>query len=464
MKQLFVLGIFVALLFLIGCTEDTIQTSPTPQENKVVDAQKTIPNKENPNLTKKEESPVILKEEPPIATPPILTKQEPILPKESSLIEDTLFYISFIEELLDKYASIDSNIYHRSIGSFSSNKITKQDLCVELNSQKDAIKELYQNSLEKKSSNLMLFKEGLDKLKDSISENLNQLNTLLAKDISSFCSNDGSILLLDKIKDNLLTYSIRLDDISRSLYKIKQHISKNPTAQKIAHVGDSIEKGGMKVTLRKVTKNYVSWQCYYNQLRDSDDSDIFTDEEWKDIQKYQNAISYSPELSEKLYDELNQKYGKKVEDVDLKFLYLDWGYEITDQKLAKENLATRLQEEKRELQEIFRSGGSVYTGIVGYNNIAAISLYKENSPSFNPREYHNYYCSDLEKGGTYFSNWDLEWDLEGVVKEINIVYSGEIKVIIDFSSCVRNSAINIQHTEQGLICDNAYIFTVNLDD
>jgi len=123
LKQLFVLGIFVVLLFLIGCTENTIQTSLTPQENKVVDVQKTIPNKENPNLTKKEESPVILKEEPPITTPPILTKQEPILPKESSLKENTLSFTSFIEESLDKYTSIETKIY-QGINDFSSNKNT----------------------------------------------------------------------------------------------------------------------------------------------------------------------------------------------------------------------------------------------------------------------------------------------------------------------------------------------------
>ena len=37
----------MALLFLIGCTENTIQTSFSPQENKVVDAQKTTFNKES---------------------------------------------------------------------------------------------------------------------------------------------------------------------------------------------------------------------------------------------------------------------------------------------------------------------------------------------------------------------------------------------------------------------------------
>ena len=105
------------------------------------------------------------------------------------------------------------------------------------------------------------------------------------------------------------------------------------------------------------------------------------------------------------------------------------------------------------MQEISRSVGSVYTGIVGYNDINTISLYKENSPSFDPSEYPNYYCSDLEKSGTYFSNQELDG-----------VNSGEIKVIIDFSNCVGRSAINIQQTEQGLICDNTYIFTVNLDE
>ena len=35
MKPLFVLGIFVALLFLIGCTENTIQTSFSPQEKSL---------------------------------------------------------------------------------------------------------------------------------------------------------------------------------------------------------------------------------------------------------------------------------------------------------------------------------------------------------------------------------------------------------------------------------------------
>lgn len=449
MKPLFVLGIFVALLFLIGCTENTIQTSPTPQENKVVDVQKIIPNKENPNLTKKEEYPVILKEEPLIATPPILTKQEPILPKESSLKENTLSFTSFIEESLDKYTSIETKIY-QGINDFSSNKNTKEELCISLNSQKDASKELYLNFLERRYTNQMLFKIDLDNIKESVSENLKQFSGLLDKDVSSFCSSQGSILLLEKINDNLRTYSIRFRDTNFSLYKIKQRISKNPTTQTIAYLGDSIEKGGIKVTLNKVTKNYLSWQCSYNELRDRlRDSDVFTDEERKDIQKYQSSISSSSTLREQLIEELNKKYGNRVESEDLKFLYVDWSYEVTNQNLAKENLATRLRERKWALQEIYRSSGSVYTGTVGYNDINTISLYKENLPSFDPSEYYD--CSYL--GGTYFSN-----------QELGGVNSGEIKVIIDFSSCVRNSAINIQHTEQGLICDNAYIFTVNLDD
>ncbi len=298
----------------------------------------------------------------------------------------------------------------------------------------------------------MLFKIELDNIKESVSENLKQFSGLLDKDVSSFCSSQGSILLLNKINDNLLTYTLRFRETISSLNNIKQHISnnKNPSVPNIAHVGDSIEKGGIKVTLNKVTKNYLSWQCSYNELIDRlRDSDVFTDEERKDIQKYQSSISSSGTLREQLIEELNKKYGNRVGSEDLKFLYVDWSYEVTNQKLAKENLATRLRERKWALQEIYRSVGSVYTGTVGYNDINTVSLYKENLPSFDPSEYYDY--SYL--GGTSFSNQELDG-----------VNSGEIKVIIYFSNCVGNSAINIQHTEQGLICDNAYIFTVNLDD
>ena len=39
---------------------------------------------------------------------------------------------------------------------------------------------------------------------------------------------------------------------------------------------------------------------------------------------------------------------------------------------------------------------------------------------------------------------------------------GEVKLIIDFSDCIDNNDANIEQTEKGLICENAYIFTVDM--
>lgn len=358
-----------------------------------------------------------------------------------SLKKSTLAYIEFVDTIAKDSNSLNANSYNL-IGDYSNDKIDKKVLCDELDSNNKKIYDL-NIKLNKEPNEGLLLSNELKKLRNS---NLESQYANKAKQIKTFCEGDGSILSLTNLKNTFLDVS----SPSYLTYDLKNFISTSKgTNSKLKYgIGDTIEKSGIKVTLNSITKNYAHFDCSYSYI----DSGVFSDSEWKEISSYQSKINNRDSLSKQLISELNNKYSNKI-DNRYKFLYVDFDFTVTDKELVKSKLPHHLRWVE---DDVNRYGSDLYP-LGFFGEIKHVYLHKlgnKDMLSEYPLRYLMRECPSSVSvlGGSLFDN-----------NELGSFSSGEIKLIIDFSDCVNWDVANIEQTEKGLVCDNAYIFTIDMD-
>ena len=182
-------------------------------------------------------------------------------------------------------------------------------------------------------------------------------------------------------------------------------------------ISDTIEKNGIKVTLKEVKKNCFDVQACVLQSYVKSDAEnnfgstrIWGAEEWYDIRKYIYTGASDENLRKQVFNELNQKYGSRL-PYYRQYQYFDYTWE---------NVPIKLRENRK----------------------AFLSL-----PSRD-----------------YVSNEEYNMN-EGYVKGLFYLEPEErnekIKLIITFEGCGENKE-EIEAIETQGICPYTFVFNINL--
>jgi len=227
---------------------------------------------------------------------------------------------------LSKAIEVDTN---KMIDS----ELSKEQYCSSLDQAKEIIsksKTSFNNLTLPKD--ILLLNE-LEKLRNAIISKINLINSTF-KNTDKYCT-ENSILSLTNARDSLGRINWDYDNRNRPLeadpfsgsateswdqavYRIsndiKAKLSSSPKADSAAKntvysIGDTIDKGGLKVTLKSVQKDFIHYD--YSYLKDDRE---WTDAEWKEILNYQLKIGTENKESvrQQLIKELNDKYGSRV--------------------------------------------------------------------------------------------------------------------------------------------------------
>ncbi len=321
----------IALLFLVGCYDSPYETDDLTLDNFVSESpqEKAITQKQEPSTTNIEK--------------PIIQKEQS---KAKSPSEELL---NFLENTFSSFATI-SKESEDLINEFSSEKITKEELCSKLNAKEENFNPINSALANKNVGGDIALKERFNKLLSRLITIGKQMSTDF-ENVNSYCSG-GSILKLtdaesdfDRIARGYEMYYVdgsrtkpspwgstipSLETISVMFEQIRGLLqTSSGDTQESYGVGDTIEKNGLKVTLNEAKKNYASIEYSYFVP-----NSIWTDEEWLDIKKYFLGWSgaYETNIKKQMEAEINQKYYSKLPET-LKYQYFDYTVEGSTKEL-----------------------------------------------------------------------------------------------------------------------------------
>lgn len=413
-KKIIAFLVIISLLFLIGCTnippsdlKDTISNQVT---SKDADVKKEVVSKgvEKISETKPKEKPIIV---------------EP-LPKD---------IINLLEKTLITFADM-SYKSGNLIDNYSSKEVSKEELCNQLKADKKTFNELLQDLNELTlSDKLGALKPNFEDLKKEVLGYGNKIYSHFDNALN-YCS-DGSIIDLSDAETDFFTFSYDyshyydgkakspsnpfggsswenyMEIIANKFEELKKITPVNfptITEQKNQGIGDSIEKYGIKVTLNDVKKNYVDIMESY---REGD----WSNEEWKEIDKYQRTWinTYDNNFKKEMVDELNQKYASKV-PIYKQYQFFDYTYEL----IEKEKLKGM---ESPDAILFIPSKGYTYDEVFGWSNYYVKGLY---------------YLYPNER-------------------------NDNVKFVVSFDGCGNNKE-EIEAAEKGEICPLTFVFNIDL--
>jgi hypothetical protein len=357
--------------------------------------------------------------------------------------KDTSYITNVLEETYYYINQINTQIFEE-LTKLSSSEVSKEYFCNETNEYNNELSNLSETFPTINFGSDVILSDSLSSLKGSI-HNKNNLIYRTFSHCKTYCSEDSILAQskclssVDSFKKYKLDFESRdekveIDPFSgggystydQSIYSTLNNIKeKLPslgtiTNTKMYGIGDSIEKGGLKVTLNSVNKRYIGWESSYSRKRYD-----WTDQEWKQIQDYQFQIAGTSdkELKQKLIAELNSTFGNRIKD-ESKFWFFDVNLELLDKTNQK---------------------AQDYYNKFYYQRSEVMSLYDIESENV----FNEYEC---------LSN--LNWEGRGLFQREDS--KTKIKLIISFDNCGGTKA-DIEAIEKGQMCDNTYIFNVDLD-